>query len=220
MTRRACSRGGNGAAEPASAGATVEKDWPFERVLVADKEYRAAYPDAPWRNGPLNKWIALHDLDVEEQRFQAGDRVALLAAVATCAWYDLVMPDWVATNFLTAYREVIHYEARSWDVAFGRPHKKRIRLARARERREKRWGVHLRCKALIDRGAVIDDGLFEQVGREFGLSKTVAQELYYEAEKWWSKPTSVGTAVAQALLTPYVVETDDEMARRRRRRRR
>lgn len=191
----------------------VEKDWTLERVMAANEEYRKANPDAPSWSEPLYAWVALHDLDLEERRYQDGDQGALLAAVATCAHYDLVMPDWVATNFLKAYRRGIHFQVRSWDEVFGRPLKKGRHLANARKRWEERLAVYNRVREILatKQDTPIDEALFELVGSELGLSKTVATELYYETKKMFGElPTTMAGAVACALLAPYVVNADED----------
>ncbi|MBK7745248.1 MAG: site-specific integrase [Betaproteobacteria bacterium] len=45
----------------------------------------------------------LQELDLERQRFEAGDGMALLAAIRKCANHNLAMPAWVADAFIERY---------------------------------------------------------------------------------------------------------------------
>lgn len=192
----------------------VEKDWSFERVKTASEEFQKANPDAPSWSEPISIWQALHDLDLEEQRYLEGDQVALLAAIEICAHHGLVMPQWVVRSFRKAYFKVIHFHASSWDAAFGQPHRKGIHLERARERHLKQFQIYNRVQDIRERETPrppIDDALFERVGSELGFSKTVASELYYQAKRSLERfPETAAGFATRALLAPFVVSSNED----------
>jgi hypothetical protein len=165
---------GNGAVQ------TAEEE--YEQVLAEQLEAQAhGFPLAD-PTGPLHRWWARRKLAVLEQRYAAGDRFALMYAIRVCANHDLLMPLWVALAYIEGFDQVNHYRADSWDTAFGRPFPKGGHLARARQRHMHRPQVYVRVMEILksEEGATIDDGLFERVGKELGISKTLCSELYYQ----------------------------------------
>lgn len=156
----------------------------FEEAKAAHDECVANGRDAADPTLPLYQWNALQQIAELENAFGRGDKMALFAAVRKCANHDLVMPDWVSRAFIRGYDAVLTCSAASWDEAFGRPYPKGMHLANVRESRTKRFAIWLRVSELrdIDRLA-IDDAIFERVGKEFGVGKTRANKLYYEAER-------------------------------------
>ena len=115
--------------------------------------------------------------------FEAGDRSSLLAAIRVCARSGLPLPDWASTAYIRAFDEVRNAEALSWDEVFGRPYPKGIHRNAERKRGRLRRVIAHRVKAIraSEPGTPIDEALFERVGAEFHIGKTLASELYYEA---------------------------------------
>lgn len=164
----------------------VQKDWTIEQVMEAHAKARAADPskrDDP--SMPLYQWVALDKLDHLEREFRAGDRFALLHAIRVCMNHDLVSPPWVVREYIAAFDSVLNYRKGSWDDAFGRPNPKGSHLAKAQKRHVLLFEVYNRIREirLMEPGTPIDDGLFERVGAELGIGKTLANELYYKAKR-------------------------------------
>jgi hypothetical protein len=161
----------------------VEKDWTVEQVMAAQQQVWDAGVRDDGR-GPMAQWDGLRTLDRLERQLAAGDEGALLEAIAVCARHALVIPEWAACAFLEAWRRVIHFETDSWDVAFGRPHPRGMHLARAQQRWLLRYQVWNRIHDLRTSSDKIGlgDELFDQVGEEFGIHKTLCSQLYYEGE--------------------------------------
>jgi hypothetical protein len=165
----------------------VTKEWPLDKVLLKDERARATGRSGP--DLPLYQWSAMHDLEALKEQFEAGDHFALLLAIRKCANHDLVMPDWVARNFIRRCDQVLGCRQKSWDEAFGQPYPKGTHIASLRRNRELRLAVWLRIREIIRTESVaIDDGLFHRVGKEFGISKTIANKLYYEAKRLCALP--------------------------------
>lgn len=159
-----------------------EADWPKERVIAATMEHKRLYPDAPWRTRPHAIWRALQTVEHARRDYEAGDPLALLGAVTICGEYGLLIPEWAAEALSSAFYRVEQFEAKSWDEAFGAPHPKGKHLDRARKSREKGPAIYARIMDIVhDENPTppIDDALFERVGKEFGLSRSKANNLFY-----------------------------------------
>lgn len=151
---------------------------------------------------PLNQWLALHELERLRVGFLEGSKAAMLEAVSLCAWHDLMMPDWLARGFLNAYRSVtLNYEAATWDAVFGAPNVG-VHLEDARRRRRLGPQVWLAVNKLRQEGRATDDLLFEDVGDQVGVKKSLAKQLYYAFQKKVDR--SLRDPVMQALLAPHV----------------
>jgi hypothetical protein len=175
-------------------GAVQAAQEEFEQALAEQLEARAhGFPFAD-PTGPFYRWRARRKLGVLERRYAAGDRFALMHAIRVCANYDLAMPLWVALAYIEGFDRVLHYRADSWDDAFGRPFPKGGHLARARLRHMRGPQVYVRIMEILksEKGATIDDGLFERVGKELGVSKTLCSKLYYQQKK-----------LGEAILNPH-----------------
>ena len=123
-------------------------------------------------------------LEVERTRFDAGDRMALFAALRICAQRDLKMPQWASRAFIRGYDKVLNCRTGSWDEAFGEPYPGK-HLARLRQRRLNRSAVWLRIKKLLAQpdAPPVDRSLFEKVGKELGIGPRVCSELYYAGKR-------------------------------------
>jgi hypothetical protein len=76
-------------------------------------------------------------LDILEERFNAGDKSALLYAIYHCLLMKRPLPEWLRAAFLHTYEARARFEIRSWDEVFGRPVPKSTHL----EDREAKCGV-------------------------------------------------------------------------------
>jgi hypothetical protein len=163
--------------------ADVKKNWSFEKVMMEHERAVARGRSGP--NLPLYQWSALRDLDRLKARFESGDGFSLLQAMRKCANHDLVMPPWVAENYIRRFDRVLNCEAASWDEVFGKPYPGK-HISGLRERRALRFAVYFRVREIKDQDpkrTAIDERLFERVGGEFSIGKTRCGELYYEAER-------------------------------------
>ncbi len=150
---------------------------------------------------PIFQFRAKFGLLIEEAEFEAGDKNALLAAIHICATHCLVLPEWLAKAYISEYDKVLRHEVGSWDDAFGRPFPKGKHLNAARKKREKAGEVWHRVRQLHDQGRPIDEALFEEIGKEFALGKTLVSEYYYYVgEQLLTLPAGI-----QAVLDSYKV---------------
>jgi hypothetical protein len=119
-------------------------------------------------------------LDEWCERYQAGDKEALTRCLNQCMTFNSPVPEWAAKAFCEAYHKIRTYHVKSWDDVLGRPLKKGKRLARER-RKVEIWSPLFR--EIVKRrraGDAINKKLFSEVGAKFGVSGTVASDIYYE----------------------------------------
>lgn len=149
-----------------------------EEILRADPSRSPADPTLP-----VFRFAAEFDLQTERERFERGDKVALLGAIRICANHDLPLPDWASRAFIRAYDRVLRLETGSWDDAFGRPYAKGKHLSAMRKKRMYGYPVRVAVAREHNAGHAIDESLFAKIGKEFGLGKTLTAELYYGKTK-------------------------------------
>jgi hypothetical protein len=120
-------------------------------------------------------------LDILEERFNAGDKSALLYAIYHCLLMKRPLPEWLRAAFLHTYEARARFEIRSWDEVFGRPVPKSTHLETEKRNAELRPLIIERVEALKAEGP-IDKGLFEKIGRELNppLKGTTVSEIYYD----------------------------------------
>lgn len=145
-----------------------------EAILAANPKRDVADPTLP-----IYRHLARASIEAEEKRFAGGDRAALMAAIRICATHNLAMPDWVARAFIRSYDDVLRCAVSSWDDAFGRPTPKGSHLNARRKRRLFAPLVRMEVARLHEGGAPIGEAMFEQVGKKFGLGKTLTASFYY-----------------------------------------
>jgi hypothetical protein len=160
------------------------KDWIIEQAIAAQEQARATGLEWCDPAGPLYQWDALQKLDALERQYAKGDGFALLQAIKVCVNHDLVIPRWAAIAFIQGFYAVLNCRTDSWDGAFGPPYPKGMHIAKARQRRLLRFQVYNRINEILksDPKPPIDEGLFERVGDEFGIGKTLCNRLYYQAK--------------------------------------
>lgn len=122
-------------------------------------------------------------IEMEElhARYDAGDQMALMTAIARSAMYDMALPNWTADAYMSGYHAVTQRRAGSWDDVFGDPVPKGRRLSRLRQHRSLQPKVMGAIKAILDinPSTPIDDQLFERVGDQLGVGKTLVKKIWY-----------------------------------------
>lgn len=164
----------------------VDKDWTPDEAINATKE---ALREDPSLGGnvktlPMFQWVALNQLDRRHEDYRSGDASALAAAIQLCAQHDLVMPAWVSMAFADGYYRVKGGLEKSWDGVFGRPHPKGRHIAAIAKKSKLQPSVYAAVKNYLkdNPNTPIDEALFEKVGGQFNIGKTLASEYYYEIE--------------------------------------
>lgn len=111
----------------------------------------------------------------------AGDGGAVLDAIGHCAEHRLVIPDWLADEYLQRHGAVGRGWAKDWndDRAFGRAYPKGTNMAGVRAKVELAPAAYAFAVGLLvdDPKRPFDAGFYEEVGKHVGVGKTRAQEL-------------------------------------------
>lgn len=134
---------------------------------------------------PLYQWAACHELDRLQTAFKSGDRFALMQAIRKCANHDLPLPSWAAMAYIRAYDAVLNAREKTWDAVLGQPYPKGSHLSAIRKQRTLQFAVHNRISDIrkTDPAIAIDVELFDRVGQEFNIGKTLAAEYYYAVKQ-------------------------------------
>jgi hypothetical protein len=179
----------------------VEKDWAPEAVIELCNKRLADGLDVVEAFKPMHQWEALRAFDTLQVVYEAGDDFALFETISLCAMTDLPLPLWASYAFLRGYRALVQYKVGTWEEAFGPAPAKGKHLHDARQRWELRPRVWESVRRRKTEGQAIDDLLFEDVGSEFGIGKTLTKRLYYDFQKQMGR--SISNPAAVALLSPF-----------------
>lgn len=157
--------------------------WRFEDAWAAQETWQGEDTHIKGR-GPFFRWIGAGELQGLYELYQKGNKAAVVEALYVCSLNSLPIPRWCEMAYLSAYRKVRQYKAKSWDDVFGRPHPKGIHLETMRQEREFALRIYHRIKEIKrdDPLTPIDGYLFESIGREFGIGGKTKTEGYYY--KW------------------------------------
>ncbi len=124
----------------------------------------------------------LSGLKACEHDYHNGDRTALAHAVAICAKLGITLPEWAASGFVIGYRNLINYNADSWESILGSPIPKGQHAKATRRRLEHAFAVWLEVQHRHKAGVPIDDELFREIGERHEIGATLAKD-YYRSEK-------------------------------------
>jgi hypothetical protein len=127
-----------------------------------------------------DKYIAEY-LETAKQKFDEGNKAVVLMAMHQCLLMKKPLPEWLRLEFIKAYESATAFKIRSWDEAFGEPHKG-AHLGPRKRYAKLRYDIALRV-ALRAPDENIDPGLFETIARELnieGVKATTASDIYYK----------------------------------------
>jgi hypothetical protein len=164
----------------------VNKDWTFEEALNANQ---VELNKTPGRSSsdptlPLFQWWTLSELEHCRENFDS-DPYWLMTAIRLCANHELPLPEWAATAYIKAYDDVHNARKKSWDEVFGKPYEKGSHLNAIRKERNLEFDV---LNSITNRlrevpPPAIDCALFEEIGKDFNIGKTLASKYYYAAKE-------------------------------------
>jgi hypothetical protein len=120
-------------------------------------------------------------LGVLKERFEAGDKTALLIALHECFLLKKPPPEWLRLAFIAAYQASTAFEIKTWDSVFGTPHPKGIHLEKERRNVELRIEVVAQAEEIKAAGKAVDEGMFETIANRLKIKTSMARELYYDA---------------------------------------
>lgn len=140
-----------------------------------------------------------------KQRYERGDKGALLFAIDMCISAAIPLPHWVALAFQVAYEDVKHrYLHATWDEVFGAPHPKNLKLHAKRDQLQKQWQVWVRVTYLREKTPRRD--VFPAVAAEFGISKGLTRKFFYDADQLLHSSAPEQSAEARvAVQMAYII---------------
>jgi hypothetical protein len=123
---------------------------------------------------------ANQDLVKLYKRYDAGDRSALLDAIYLLS--GAFFPAWVREGFTEAWAQYRQYNVQTLDQAFGIKRPKGQHLEAARKRELLRPLIVGEVYYRHAKGAPLDQGTFEAVGRALGISGGEVGKIFSEPE--------------------------------------
>ena len=121
-------------------------------------------------------------LKILKQKFDDGNKAAVLMAIRYCCWMRRPLPEWLRLAFLQAYNSATAFDIKSWDEVFGRPHPKGTHLAKEKKYLAVRSLIWERVRASKAMGKSINKELFEGIGKDLGVAGSVTSEIYYDKD--------------------------------------
>ena len=149
------------------------------------KKERESIKTASIDHDEFFKWMAAQDLKSCCERYKNGDKAAIIEGLYLCTQHGLTTPRWLATAFFRAYHEVKGFKAKSWDDVFGKPHARGMHLTSKADMEGKLIPIFMRIRDIKKKNPEkpIDEGFFEEIGKEFQISGSLANKIYYEGKK-------------------------------------
>ena len=124
------------------------------------------------------------ELEAMRLRFEDGESICLLEAVALCALYGVLMPEWAAFEFHERFSRVTTFDAKSWDEAFGAPHPPKTHIDARKRQFELSWPLYSEVQGQVAAGIPVETALRE-VGKAHGIGMSLARVWYYDFKKTW-----------------------------------
>jgi hypothetical protein len=165
---------------PGTPGTTAVPEY-VDAWLEESKRLRATVQGWVDRYQASLAEIAPRELERIKQRFDRGDKAAILDAVYECVQAQVPLPHWACVAFLNAYHKVRGAHHASWDEVFGIPHKKHEKLPAKRQERELKWKVFRAVSELRAERPRKDH--FSTVAKKFNISVGLCKEYFYAANK-------------------------------------
>jgi hypothetical protein len=116
----------------------------------------------------------------ERKQFEGGHKLILLFYLYELIERQKPIPNWVREAFCSACKKVYGFEVESWDDVFGRRLKKGQQLPAQRKKLQIKRPLFIEVLDRNEAGEGIGKELFASVGKKFGVSATLAEEIYYE----------------------------------------
>lgn len=159
-----------------------ERSWEGWQRYNGRSDTRAEFEDA-WKKHKAGQRRLAKRGSSARQAFEAGEKGRLLRIVKSYLKRNEPLPEWARDALIAAIDKADHFEIKSWDEVFGRLLKKGEQLASKRRHWVAERKVVKRVWDLRDEGKSITKELFDKVGKEVGVSGTVASDVYYDIMK-------------------------------------
>ncbi len=153
---------------------------------------------------------------LEEYRryFEAGDKNALFQAIGFCFNQEIVAPEWIVHAFFRAMNKWYSMQVKELGEAFGLAWPKGKSVAAARKKRRLRYAVSNDIHDEKSRGGTVDDGLFEAIGKKYGLGITLVKE-YYASARYVHRPCAADMLIKDEVVPQFSNPTASKSRLRR-----
>jgi hypothetical protein len=121
----------------------------------------------------------LEILEILKQKFDDGNKAALLIAIKHCLLMNRLPPEWLRWAFVQALDAATAFDIKSWDDVFGRPHPKGTHLGKEKKYLALRLPIYERVRDAKALGKSINKELFEVIGKELGAAGSIVSDIYY-----------------------------------------
>ena len=132
----------------------------------------------------MDKETALERLDKMRQQYEKGDRAKLISAIRHCGRNKIVMPDWVANEFIKKTDRWVNYGVEELGQALGVTWPTGAHLEAHKKKQRLKFKIYneVMDQNLMNNQA-INTKLFLKVGKKFHIGSTLAKDYYYEVQK-------------------------------------
>lgn len=161
--------------------------WNREDAEKANESWVEKDIEPNWKKrNPIALWQTIQNIKNCYQLYLEGDKRAVLHGLNLSLHNSLPIPEWIKNAYVSAYNGINHYKEKNWDAVFGKPYPKNTVIKAKKKMRDLCWKVHDRVSEIKNNNpdTPIDEYLFEQIGEEFDIKKTLASEYYYHIEKY------------------------------------
>ena len=127
----------------------------------------------------------LNYLQICENEFKAGNRMALFEALQLCAQFQAVIPDWAADAILEGGTEISSGKQKDFNELFGyaMPNQRtRKREARIEYNTSKVLGMLMKHRC--DGGSMNVDEAFGEISVSTGIPRRDIEEIYRRSGQW------------------------------------
>jgi hypothetical protein len=155
--------------------------WNREDIAAAQQE-RGGMEEPISPDDPFVDWFLTRRLMESYKKYRQDSGFKdVLETIFICFVSSFPIPRWCVDAFTKAFAPVGMNEAKSWDDAFGRLHKKGAHVSAKRRKETVGFAVYQEINRIRTETPTrpIDEGLFDEVGDKFGIGKTLADEYYY-----------------------------------------
>ena len=169
-----------------------EQDWDpeLDTVVFADRDaYESALAEAQKRGDFSEEvfireaWMSQADLRGMRANFEkTGDPKLVLEAIFDATQSGFSIAPWAAEAFADLYGRVRDLEASKWEDVFGPLWPKNFPLKAERVKRALRFDVWRDVQRARDNRRALDTGLFEEIGKRYGLGSRTTASYYYDVE--------------------------------------
>ena len=127
----------------------------------------------------LENLKALEELEARRKLYEAGEKLALFEALVICAYFQAVMPEWMADVLIESERRYECGDVACIGEIFGKPPEGKAKRKADARHREIEGDVLHRLRQWRTRGGTFNaEECFDQIKGELGCGRRDVQKIY------------------------------------------